>query len=255
MPKSKIIETPQGFVSAKESFRYNLSRRDDLVACLDERIVGWVERLGRFAFWPYAIEDVFVQGYEHFPKRSDEAPVIAIAHKKLHDVFAALTFMAGRPLERFHDITLVAQAGLFYGIYSYRDLVPAFLKRQPMVPLLAGLSRLSGRLTNQFVRSLHANPVFREGVDLPKELEYYDRLFAGKQIMKMNYDEFVRYAGRTTASSVVTAQKELIQMNRAFVIFPEGKYCHDGAIAEMQDLAGVVSYRKSRPIVAASLTY
>lgn len=255
MTNSEINKTPKGFVSGKQSFKYNLSRRDDLVACLDKPLVNWAERLGRFAFLPYAIDDVFVQGYEHFPLRTDEAPVIAIAHKKLSDVFAALTFMAGRPIERFHDITLVAQAGLFYGIYSYRDLVPTFLKRQPMIPLLAGLSRLSGHLTKQFVHSLHANPVFREGVDLPSELDYYDRRFAGEYIMKMNYDEFVRHAGRTTASSVVTAQKELIQMNRAFVIFPEGKYCHDGAIAEMQDLVGVVSYRKSRPIISASLTY
>lgn len=246
---------PPGFISAKQTFRANLNRRPEMIECLDEHIVRWAERLHRMAYFPGAMYDVYVQGYENFPERKDSAPIVAIAHKKLHDVFAALAFMAGRPLERSHDITLVAQAGLFYGIYTYRDLVPELLKRGPFVRPLAAFSRLAGRLTNRFARSFHANPVFREGVDLPPEDIYYDHIFAGPHVMKMDYSEFLRHAGRTTMSSVVAVQKELIELNRSFVIFPEGKYCHDGGIAEMQDLAGIVALRKERPLVPVSLTY
>lgn len=246
---------PPGFISAKQAFRANLSRRAEMIECLDERIIRWAEWLHRMAYLPGAMYDVYVQGYENFPERKDPAPIVAIAHKKLHDVFAALAFMAGRPLERFHDLTLVAQAGLFYGIYAYRDLVPEFLKRGPFVRPLAAFSRLVGRLTNRFMRSIHANPVFREGVDLPPEDTYYDHVFAGPHVMKMDYPEFLKHAGRTTMSSVVSVQKEMIELNRSFVVFPEGKYCHDGAVAEMQDLAGIVALRKERPLLPVSLTY
>lgn len=252
---SSITGLPSGFISAKQTFRANLRRRSEMIACLDEHVVRWAERLHRMAYFPGAMYDVYVQGYENFPERHEAAPIVALAHKKLHDVFAALAFMAGRPLERFHDITLVAQAGLFYGIYTYRDLVPAFLKRGPLIPPLAAFSRLAGRLTGRFVRAFHANPVFREGVDLPPEDVYYDRIFAGPHIMKMDYKEFLKHAGRTTMSSVVAVQKELIELNRSFVIFPEGKYCHDGSIADMQDLAAIVALRKERPLLPVSLTY
>jgi len=163
--------------------------------------------------------------------------------------------MAGRPFERFHDVTLVAQAGLFYGIYTYRDLVPDKLKRGPLVPLFAALSRAAGKITANFASSLHANPVFRDGVDLPPKEIYNDPVFAGPSIMKMDYSQFVRHAGKVTMASVATAQRDIVNLNRSFVIFPEGKYCHDGSVAPMQDLAGFIALRKSKPLVPVSLTY
>lgn len=248
-------ELPPDFVSAKQCFHSNLARRAELLACVDEPILRWAERIHPLVYLPGLMSDVYVQGYENFPERKEPAPIVALAHKKLHDFFSALVFMAGRPLERFHDVTLVAQAGLFYGIYTYRDLIPDWLKRGPLLYPVTALARIGGFFTNRLMRDIHAHPVFRDEADLVPESFYYGPLFAGHHIMKMNYAEYVKHAGRTTLASVVNVQKELVERNRAFVIFPEGLYCHDGSITELGDLAAIVAFRKERPIIPVSLSY
>lgn len=245
---------PPGFVSARRSFRDNLSR-PRLRELLDAKAIRWARGIDRFAYLPAMLEDVYGAGYEHFPLSEAPAPIVCLSHKKIQDIIVTIPFMGGRPLDRFHDVTLVAQGGLFCGIFAYRDLVPVALKRPPFIRTMAFLSRAAGRWTERLVRSFHAHPVFREGVDLPSEEDYTDRRFAGPLVMGVDYPTFLRQANRSTMASVVAVQREMEEKNRSFVIFPEGKYWHDGAISDMQDLAGIVAFRKQKGIVPVSITY
>lgn len=222
---------------------------------LDASTIRWARGVDRFSALPTTLEDVYGAGYEHFPHTGGPAPIVCLSHKKVHDILVAIDFLGGRPLDRFHDVTLVAQGGLFCGIFAYRDLVPPALKRPPFLRPMAALSRAVGRWTERLIRSFHAHPVFREGVDLPPESEYYNDRFAGPLIMGTDYPSFVRHANRLTMASVVSVQKEMIEKNRSFLVFPEGKYWHDGAVSDMQDLAGIVAFRKQRAVVPVSITY
>ncbi len=233
----------------------NLKQRRLLQEYLDPAIIKWAARIRAGTYLPGFLENVFVSGYEHLPAREDPAPIIAFSHKKAHDVWTLVEFFVGRPVENFHDVTAIIQAGVHSGIYPWRDLFPGFLKHRVLRwPAVAAANFLGNRLASIF-RAVHTRPVFREGLDVPVSAEEYEREMAAGHLLGMDYADFQRFANRTTMQSVVQVQKEMTRSNASLVIAPEGRYRLDGAVAEIQDLLGVVAYRKERACHLVSLAY
>tara|TARA_Y100001937_G_scaffold23899_1_gene34122 strand:+ start:140672 stop:141883 length:1212 start_codon:yes stop_codon:yes gene_type:complete len=208
------------------------------------------------SYYPRLLEGAYVAGYEHIPPVTESAPIMCFSHKKIHDVMALAQFMIGRPVNQFHNITLVAQGGLFHGIFPYQDMVPGFLKNRLLkLPLGLG-SRFIARFFRGLFEDLNAYPVYRDGSDLPlTEEEYRGPGFAGPHVTGMSYPDFQKYTRQQTAKSVIQVQRDMEEKNRSFVILPEGRYCHDGRISELLDLAAYASLRKSRPIIYTTLSY
>ncbi len=253
---STTTEPGSVFIDATERARLHMRRAERIKACIGPQTYKWARRARPLFNMPYLMGRVWVRGFEHMPLFTEPAPILAFAHKKIHDVCVVTNFLMARPLERFHNLTLVAQGGLFNGIYPWRDLTPAFIQRSFLRRPAAALARLLGRGISFFMRVVNANPVFREGSDLPTTPEAYNHhSFAGELIMGMPHADFVKFANRETRNSVINTQRELVELNRTFVIFPEGIYMHDGAIAETQDLTGVAAFRKRRAVHFISMTY
>ncbi|MCB1166654.1 MAG: hypothetical protein KDK33_10890, partial [Leptospiraceae bacterium] len=116
------------------------------------------------------------------------------------------------------------------------------------------------RFMAMFFRGLFADvnayPVYRDGADVPtSEEDYRHPRFAGRWVTGMKYDQYLNYTRKQTAKSVLQVQKDMVEKNRSFVILPEGKYCHNGRIAELLDLAALAAHRKNRSIVYTSFSY
>ncbi|MBI38274.1 MAG: hypothetical protein CMF59_01645 [Leptospiraceae bacterium] len=220
------------------------------------KLPGRGKLLHSISYYPKLLEAAFVAGYEHIPPVTEQAPIMCFSHKKIHDVMALAQYMIGRDVERFHNLTLVAQGGLFHGIFPYQDMMPGFVKNQ-LFKLPAGWSsRFIARYFRGLFEDLNAYPVYRDGSDLPiTEEEYRHPSFAGPQVTGMSYADFHKYTRKQTAKSVLQVQRDMEEKNRSFVILPEGRYCHDGRISELLDLAAFASHRKSRPIVYTTLSY
>ena len=212
--------------------------------------------LHSISYYPRLLEGAYVAGYENIPPITEEAPIMCFSHKKIHDVMALAQYMIGREVNQFHDLTLVAQGGLFHGIFPYQDLVPSIFKNRVFKMPAGWGSRLLGRYFRGLFEDLNAYPVYRDGADLPlNEAEYKHPSFAGPHVTGMNFQDFHKYTRKQTAKSVLQVQRDMVESNRSFVILPEGRYCHDGRISELLDLAAFASHRKSRPIIYTTLSY
>ena len=249
------IQKEHGYVRTRPLVAANLRNKREFIEKLDETMYRWLRRLKIFFYAPFVVEHIYVRGYENLPCDREPGPVLAFSHKKWHDAVAVLGYMAGRPLERFHNATLVGQAGLFNAMYVYQDLAPDFLKgsflQRPLVRLVKFLSRGVIR----FMEVIHVHPVYRDA-DVPGSRDEYESSeFAGPILMGMDYEQFLKQASRVTRQSIICTQQEMERENYCFLIFPEGIYSHDGAVAEPQDLAGYAAFRKQRPVVYISLSY
>ena len=220
------------------------------------KLPGRGKLLHSISYYPKLLEAAYVAGYDYIPPVTESAPIMCFSHKKIHDVMALAQYMIGREVNRFHNLTLVAQGGLFHGIFPYQDMMPGFVKNQ-LFKLPAGWSsRIIARYFRGLFEDLNAYPVYRDGSDLPtSEAEYKHPRFAGPQVTGMSYQDFHRYTRKQTAKSVLQVQREMEEKTRSFVILPEGRYCHDGRISELLDLAAYASHRKSRPIIYTTLSY
>ena len=243
------------FIGTRAIARDQVRRTREATNLTDRHVIRWARRLLHLFHFPGLVDEVYVNGFENLPLRGDPAPILAFSHKKLHDVASLILFMAARPFDRFHDLTFVAQGGLFSGIYAYRDLVPDFARRH-LRRLSAGLARWLGGFTHSLFTSLHGYPVFREGADVPLDRDAYEANgFSGTLVLRMSYEEFAKYAARETRNSVIKVQRDLVEKNRTFVILPEGIYRHDGRIAELQEFLALTAFRKQRYIVPVALGY
>ncbi len=248
-----------GFVRAVPEAARNLAN-ERVAELISPAAVRQARRIQRMIRAPRMIEEVYVRGYDHLPARSEHAPILALSHKKIHDVAAIVELIAARPFDRFHDITLIAQAGLFSAMYAYRDMVPAFCKRGVAGFFLRPPARFFAHRVGGFLRrtfaDVNAYPVYREGRDIPhSEADFHDPLFAGPRITGKSYKEFVKFANRETLHSLIQVQQDMDQRNRLFFIMPEGGYRHDGGIAELHDFLGVFAFRKQAPTIFGSLSY
>lgn len=245
----------QEFVPLRALVRKRMRNKSALLGVTDATVIKWARRMRRFLHLPGMVDEVYVRGLDRLPKREEHAPILAISHKKIHDVAALIVFMAGRPLERFHDLTYVAQGGLFSPLYTYRDLIPMFARRH-LPRLSTSLARWAGRISERLFSGLHGYPVYREGKDVPPDEDAYESIyFGGTPLFQMIYEDFVKFAGRETRNSVIKVQRDLVEKNRTFVILPEGIYRHDGRVANLQDFLAVTAFRKQRSTTPIALGY
>lgn len=247
-------------ISAISATRENLKQLDQLAQLIQPATIRQAKRFHRFARLPRLLDDVYVIGYDRLPARAEPAPILALSHKKIHDVGVIVEVMAGRPLQKFHDITLIAQAGIFSAMYTYRDLIPRFCKLGPFSFVLRPLSIATAHRTGKFLRKIfsdvHAYPVYREGRDVPGcEADFIDANFAGPAITGKSYAEFLKFASRETRHSLIRVQQDLVELNRTFLILPEGGYLYDGGVAPLQDFLGVCAYRKQAAVIFGALSY
>ncbi|MBX7057373.1 MAG: hypothetical protein K1X75_04860 [Leptospirales bacterium] len=226
-----------------------------LTGLINKDMIRWAGRFHALGKLPGMISNVHVSGYDRLPLREQPAPILSFSHKKLHDVFTIVDYMAGRPLDRFHEPTIVAMAGLFDGFYAYRDLLPDILKMAPLRPAAVLLGRSLGRSIRSIFESLNAHPVYRDGSDIPTREQYESAQYSGRSLTGMNYDDFLRRAAKETLNSVVAVQRELAEKNRTFLILPEGRYLHDGQVAEFRDFVGVMAFRKKRALALCGISY
>lgn len=244
-----------GFQAIDPAIRANF-RSDFAKKNLGKKTVKWARRV--FWLWktlPGMLDKVYAAGYENLPSVDDNACIITMTHKKIHDVGTLVGYFAGRDKKHFTDLSIVGQAGVFNGIYPYKDLTPRFLKASWIRPLITAGARLAGQFLKNFFTSLHVYPVYREGSDVPDRETYESAEFNGPGILKMNYDEFLRHSSRVTMNSIMQVQKEMVTKKRSFVILPEGIYKHEGFVAPLQDFAGLLAFRKSVKTVPVSLSY
>lgn len=244
-----------GYLRARELVDTNLKTRAPLEQYVQPRAIEWGRRIHRLSYLPSFMENVYIRGLENLPRVDEPSPILAFSHKKFHDIFALVAFMLARPPERFHDLSLVAMAGLFNGIYSFRDAIPDSLKKGPLIRPLAFVGRNAGKIIRGVFQAFNGYPVYRDGADVPTEEEYNDPAFSGRLVTGMDYETFRKHAVRETLNSVISVQKDISEKNRTFVILPEGRYMHDGAVAPLRDFMGVTAFRKQRASVFASLTY
>jgi hypothetical protein len=249
-----------GLTRASRSTRRNLRELHRIEELVGRPTARQALRVHRLAHLPRMLKELYVLGYERLPLRTEPAPILAFSHKKIHDVLAITEFMAGRPLERFHDLTFIAQAGIFSALYAYRDMVPAFCKTGPLAPALRPLAIAFARIAGRFLRGafadVHAYPVYREGRDVPaNEADFNAPEFAGPAITGRDYADYVKFANRETRASLIHVQQDMDEHNRCFFIMPEGGYRYDGSIAPLFDFLGVFAYRKQAPTIFGSLSY
>ncbi len=247
-------ESP-AFLPVRAQARANARNQRELRRLTDAHVAKWARRLRPLFHLPGLLSEVYVRGFEHLPRRDDLAPILAFSHKKIHDVGSLVLYLAGRPTDRFHDLTYIAQGGIFTPIYGYRDLMPSFAHRH-FQRSAAFVARRIGRFTHYLFTGLHGYPVFRDGVDVPPDRDAYDApWFAGSRVLGMPYEDFLRFAARETRNSVIRVQRDLVERNRTFIILPEGIYRHNGSVAPLQDFLGVTAFRKQRETIAVSLAY
>jgi len=236
--------------------RQHLASPSPLDGLISLDLIRWARRVHKLAYMPFGfLESVQVHGYEYLPLRSDPSPILAVSHKKIHDVFLLEEYMAGRPVQRFHDLTLVAQAGLFSGVYAYRDILPDFLKKGLLRRPGIAISNRIGKILRHLTEAVHANPVYREGSDIPYDEAAFEEELGGAAILGLEYGPYVKFAARTTLESVARVQKLMQEKNYLFLILPEGKYCHDGGIAEVQDLTSFMAFRRKRLTIPVAIAY
>ena len=241
-------------VLAGESLKDVLRKPSPVQKWMGSRLLRWVRRLARLGRRKGLIEETYVSGYEHIPALDEDSVLIAFSHKTILDLFPILMTLAGVPRDRFRGVCLVGQGGLFYGRWLY-ELTPGFLRRGSLKKISARLLRIPAAWLRGLA-SLAIYPVFREGSDIPENAEAYaSDEFAGPWLTGMEYDEFVKFAGRTNKRSIIDVQKKITDENWSFTVLPEGLYSHDGRISEPGALVALLAYRKKRKTLTASLAY
>jgi hypothetical protein len=232
------------------------NRGKELEAIVGSGVRKRASLIHSLSYYPGFLSESFGAGFEKLPPVSEPAPILCFSHKKIHDVMCIAQYMLARPVDRFHDFTFVAQGGLFHGIFPYQDLVPDPLKIRLLGAPLGWGSRLLAKYFRGLFMDINAHPVYRDGSDVPlSEDQYRHPDFAGPWVTGMSYEEFLNYTRKQTARSVLQVQKDMVEKNRSFVILPEGRYCHDGRIAELLDLAALAAFRKQRDVIYISLAY
>ncbi|MCB1317068.1 MAG: hypothetical protein KDK27_13995 [Leptospiraceae bacterium] len=247
-----------GFIDTRHTIRANLRERQRMEAVFGPEVIRLARRFHWCAFLPGLLSGVHVQGLDCLPLAHESAPILAFAHKKLLDVLVIIEILAGRPLDRFHNITIIGQAGLFNGIYAYRDLIPNALKTPRTAPALAAVSSRAARTLERWFRLVNAHPVYREGKDVPDtESAYVDPHFGGAYILGKDFSDFKKFAARETRDTIIQVLNHMNAdgLNRSLILLPEGGYGHDGSIKELHEFVALAAHRKQKPTYTITITY
>ena len=232
----------------------NLKRRSELVATVGQHSFTWARRIHALSRRPGGVAEVIILNCSLLKNRSAKSPIIAFAHKKIHDAFTAVELLVSREIPMPAQ-TVIAQGGLFSGMYVYRDWVPDFLKFQPLRFFSETFARILGNKMNQLFRDMNCHPVFRRFRDVPSRKVYESSRFSGRAISGMTYGEFLEYTRKETQQSINAVERDIRELNKSLIIFPEGKYQHSGAVAKLNGFLMNVATESGHPIAAISQSY
>lgn len=244
------------FIPMTHRAKTNLAKEKSLNVILGKKAVRWAKRIVWASQLPGMIEEIYARGIDTLPDVSTPAPIMAFAHKKFIDVPGITVFMAGRPVSTFHGVTIMSQAGIHSGIYPYSEWIPDIFKN----PLTDPMSRLAAKKIGNIIKDLFTSfntyPVYREGRDVPDSREKYNaNSFGGKRILGMSYEEYKNFAAKKTRQTLMQVFKDIADLNKSFVIAPEGSYTHDGKIQPLEDFIAFAANRKKRMTVACGVSY
>ncbi|MBL8021217.1 MAG: hypothetical protein JNM27_16225 [Leptospirales bacterium] len=214
----------------------------------------WARRIHRASRLPGFLGDVFILNCHTLREPTEKAPILAFSHKKIHDLFTVVELALARSFP-MHGHTVIAQGGLFSGMYVYRDWVPLFFKRWPFRMFSEILSRFIGRKIESLLRGANCHPVYRRFRDVPSRKVYDSYVFSGKRISGMTYDQFTEYTRNETQKSIEAVRTNIQDKNKSLVIFPEGKYQQSGAIGKLNAFLMSVAQESGHPLLTLSITY
>ncbi len=200
------------------------------------------------------MNEILILNCSLLDQKQGKSPILAFAHKKIHDVFTAVELLLSRGIP-MPAHTVIAQGGLFSGMYAYRDWIPGFLKAFPFRILSIWFARWIGRRMENLFRNAGCNPVYRRFRDVPSRKVYESHLFAGKAISGLTYDEFLEYTRVETHRSIETVRRGIKEENKSLIIFPEGKYQHSGSVAKLNGFLMNIATDSGHPIAAVSMSY
>lgn len=232
----------------------HLLNKSGILAATNPRAARLAVKFHRAARLPGCLADLFLVNGEALKEPLEKAPILAFSHKKLHDVLLTIQFLLCRefPMPKH---TVMAQGGLFSGMYVYRDWMPRFLKRAPLRYAALWFSRRMGGSLERFFRALDCNPVYRRFRDVPSRRVYEGPLFAGKEISGLSYDEFMLHTRKETEKSISTVMRHIMDENRQLIVFPEGKYQHSGEIARLNRYLMKIAGDSGHPVMTVSFSY
>lgn len=214
----------------------------------------WARRVHRASRLPGFLGEVFILNCHILREHTEKAPILAFSHKKIHDLFTVVELALARSFP-MHGHTVIAQGGLFSGMYVYRDWVPLFLKRWPFRPFSELLSRFIGHKIETLLRGANCHPVYRRFRDVPSRKVYDSYVFSGKRISGMTYDQFTDYTRNETQKSIEAVRTDIQDRNKSLIIFPEGKYQQSGAIGKLNAFLMSMARESGHPLLTLSITY
>lgn len=232
----------------------HLLNKEGILSATNKRALRWARRFHRIASLPGCLGEVFVCGAESLALHPEKTPVLAFSHKKMHDVLLAVEFLLCRefPMPRH---TVIAQGGLFSGMYVYRDWIPAFMKAALLRPSSIAVSKWMGAALARFFRDMDCHPVYRRFRDVPSQKVYNSPVFAGKAISGFEYEEFMKFTRAETEHSISTVSRHILQENRQLIVFPEGKYQHSGEISRLNRFLMQIAGDSGHPVMTVSFAY
>jgi hypothetical protein len=232
----------------------HLLNKEGILAATNPRAVRWAGKFHRAARYPGCLGEIFLANAEVLKKHQNKTPILALSHKKLHDVLLTVQFLLCREYP-MPTHTVMAQGGLFSGIYVYRDWIPDFFKRWPLRVLSLWFSRRMGAALARFFRAMDCNPVYRRFRDVPSRRVYDSNRFAGRQLSGLSYDEFMVFTRNETESSIETVTRHITEENRQLIVFPEGKYQHSGEISRLNRFLMKIAGDSGHPVMTVSFSY
>lgn len=232
----------------------HLLNKDGILAATNPRAVRWAGKFHRAARYPGCLGEIFLANGELLKQNHLKTPILAISHKKLHDVLLTVQFLLCRefPMPRH---TVMAQGGLFSGMYVYRDWIGGFLKRWPLRIISLWFSKWMGAALARFFRAMDCNPVYRRFRDVPSRRVYDSSRFAGPELSGLSYDEFMVFTRNETESSIAAVTRHIMEENRQLIVFPEGKYQHSGEISRLNRCLMKIAGDSGHPVMTVSFSY
>ncbi|MCE9596425.1 MAG: hypothetical protein K8S54_00505 [Spirochaetia bacterium] len=214
----------------------------------------WARRIHRASRLRGFLGEVLILNCNLLLESTEKAPILAFSHKKIHDLFTVVELALARSFP-MHGHTVIAQGGLFSGMYIYRDWIPLFLKHGPFRFFTESISRFIGSKIEALLRETNCHPVYRRFRDVPSRKVYNSIIFSGQRISGMTYDQFIEYTRSETLKSIDTVRDDIQVRNKSLVIFPEGKYQQNGAIGKLNSFLMNVARESGHPLLTLSITY
>lgn len=246
----------RAYSTAGPLVRENLRRnRRRMIEVINRITFKWALRLQRLGRLPGVVSEVYLYGQNCLERTWEKAPILVFSHKKIHDAVVFLHFMLARPMVSFLPHTVIAQGGLFSAIYLFRDFVPAGWKRSFLRRPAIAVSRAVGRWMDMRLRSFNCHPVHRRFRDVPSQRIYESPYFAGGELMGRDYESYLEFTRDETKESLHNVMSDIQEKNMCLVLFPEGKYQHNGEVAKANRTIEEMAKLTKHPVLCNSLSY